>query len=98
MRRHAWPATAPERNPQLRRDLCGTVMRMSVNDGTLSDALTTYITGSGSLTHLRLLAVESMFGLSTAASASTFTYISAAVLETVGLLSDGTSGAHGWFR
>src|SRR3546814_10822972 len=72
-------------------------MRMSVHDGTLSDALPTPITGSGSMTHLRLLAVAALFGLSTAASASTFYTISDAVSESVGSISDGTSGTSGSF-
>lgn len=49
------------------------------------------------MTHLRLLAVAALFGLSTAASASTFYTISDAVSESVGSISDGTSGTSGSF-
>lgn len=49
------------------------------------------------MTHLRLLAVAALYGLSSAASASTFYTISDAVSESVGSISDGTSGTSGSF-
>lgn len=49
------------------------------------------------MTQLRLLAVAVLFGLSPAASASTFYTISDAVSESVGSISDGTSGTSGSF-